>query len=155
MTEQPTPPRILPPHWFLMALLAILAISVLEPDPLNPQFPRVVRWLGLPLIAGGVWLAMAGSRLFARAGTNIVPLTRSTTLVTCGVFRISRNPMYLGMILTLAGTALLAQTLIGWLVVVSFSMLIRQRFVLREEALLRSTFGDAYAAYCSNVRRWI
>ena len=152
MDNLPLPPKMLPPHWFLLALLAIVMLGWLQPD--GPA-PARVRWSGLPLVLAGIAMAMAGSRLFARAGTNIVPLTRSTTLVTHGVFAWSRNPMYLGMFLALSGTALLVQAWAAWLVVIAFVALIRQRFVLREEALLRQTFGEAYADYCRTVRRWI
>lgn len=107
------------------------------------------------MILIGVGVAMAGSRLFASAGTNIIPLTRSSTLVTCGVFRLSRNPMYVGMIAALGGAALLAQSLWAGLIVVLFVVIIRQRFVLREENLLTATFGAQYSAYQHEVRRWI
>lgn len=152
MSDLPAPPRILPPHWFLLALVGIVILGLIVPaDPMPPA----LRLAGLPMIAIGVGLAASGSRLFARAGTNIVPLTRSSTLVTTGVFSRSRNPMYLGMFITLSGAALLAQTWTAWLVVTGFMVLIRQRFVLKEEALLRQTFGEAYLVYCKRVRRWL
>jgi len=118
-------------------------------------FEPWLRWLGLPLVVAGAGVAIAGSRLFARAGTSIIPLSQSSALVTDGVFRYSRNPMYVGMIATLGGAALLVHSLWGWLVVAAFAWLIRRSFVLREEALLRQTFGEAYAQYCGRVRRWL
>lgn len=152
MTAIPAPPRILPPHYFLLALIGIgLTAWLLPTQPL----PAALRWSGLPLILAGLWLAITGSRLFARVGTNIIPLTRSSTLVTQGVFRISRNPMYVGMIGVLGGTTLLTQTVWGGLIVAGFSVLIRQQFVLKEEALLTATFGEEYLTYQRQVRRWI
>jgi protein-S-isoprenylcysteine O-methyltransferase Ste14 len=152
MQPLPPPPKILPPHWFLLVLITMLVLGWFAPDDPVPVWMQLA---AIPLILAGVGLAGAGSRLFARAGTNIVPLTRSTTLVTSGVFSWSRNPMYLGMMLTLSGVALLVKTWLAWLVLISFVVLIRQRFVLKEEALLLQTFGEPYAAYMGRVRRWL
>jgi protein-S-isoprenylcysteine O-methyltransferase Ste14 len=152
MSELPAPPKILPPRWFLLALAGIVILGLTAPaDPL----PVALRFAGVPLIAIGIALAASGSRLFARAGTSIIPLTRSSTLVTTGVFAWSRNPMYLGMFIALSGAALASGTWMAWPVVIAFVVLIRQRFVLKEEALLRQTFGESYAEYCSRVRRWL
>jgi len=152
MSTEFQPPRILPPQWFLLSLAAVAALAWLLPATPHPGW---LRWAGAVLALTGVAFAVAGSQLFARAGTSIIPLTRSSALVTHGVFNLSRNPMYLGMIAVLAGAALVLQCLWSWSVVAGFFLLIRQRFVLREEALLRQTFGAAYVEYCGRVRRWL
>ena len=64
-------------------------------------------------------------RQFAQTKTNIVSLTKSSALVTKGVFRFSRNPMYVGMILTLGGLAVLMGSGFAWLIVMTFSLIIR------------------------------
>jgi protein-S-isoprenylcysteine O-methyltransferase Ste14 len=152
MTTLPTTPRILPPQYFLFSLIGIVLVGIFLPaHPL----PVIVRWTGIPLILAGLGIAIAGSRLFARAGTNIIPLTRSSTLVTSGVFRCSRNPMYLGMTAVLGGTALVMQSLWAGPIVVAFFLLIRQQFVLKEEILLTATFGSSYTDWQKRVRRWI
>ena len=152
MATLPTTPRILPPQYFLFSLIGIGLVGILLPaHPL----PEVVRWTGSPLILAGLGIAIAGSRLFSQAGTNIIPLTKSSTLVTTGVFRFSRNPMYLGMIAVLGGSALLMQSLWAGLIVVAFFLLIRQQFVLKEEILLTATFGSSYTDWQKRVRRWI
>jgi len=152
MQSLPPPPTILPPHWFFLALLTMLVMGWLAPENAAPPW----LWLsGLPLIVMGVVLAAAGSRLFSKAGTNIIPLTRSTTLVTSGVFAWTRNPMYLGMLLALGGVALLTRTWMTWPVLIAFFVLIRQQFIVKEEALLVQTFGEAYNGYCAQVRRWL
>jgi len=147
-----SPPRLLPPHYFLLALLVIFGLGwwgsgSLLPDP----WP----WLGVIPVLAGLWLAIAGARQFARAETNIVPFTESTTLVTDGVFAYTRNPMYLGMVLVLAGAALLTNVAVAWLVVVGFAVFIQQRFIRHEERLMEETFGDEYRAYKARVRRWL
>lgn len=148
----PPPPAILPPHWFFLALLSMLVMGWLAPDDPAPTW----LWLsGLPLIVLGARLAAAALRLFSKAGTNIIPLTRSTTLVTSSVFGWSRNPMYLGMLIALTGVALLTRTWLTWPVLIAFFALIRQRFIVKEEALLAQTFGEACSDYRVRVRRWL
>ncbi len=152
MTTLPMTPKILPPHYFLFALMGIGLTGIFLP---GQTLPVTVRWSGVPLILAGIGLALAGSRLFAKVGTNIVPLTRSSMLVTSGVFSVSRNPMYLGMTVALSGAALLTQSLLAGLIVIAFFLLIRQQFVLKEEILLTATFGSKYTDWQQRVRRWI
>ena len=76
-------------------------------------------------------------------------------LVTGGVFRLSRNPIYLSLLLAAAGLALIWGTLWGWLgVAILFAMLDRL-VIAKEEAYLATRFGAAYEAYKGRVRRWM
>ena len=149
--EAMQPPRILPPHYLVISVLLILGTAALDTAPL---FASPWVYLGLLPMAAGITIAVQGSRQFAAAETNIIPLTESTTLVTDGVFAFSRNPMYLGMMLLLTGLAFIADNGFAWLVVVAFWLIIRFAFIRREERLMADTFGDAYNEYKSNVRRW-
>ena len=147
-----TPPKILPPHYFVLSLMLIVGIGLLEGGSLLPSpWP----YLGAVPIVIGVLIAAQGSRLFAKAGTNIIPFTESSALVTSGVFSFSRNPMYTGMVLALAGTALVMNGLFAWMVVIAFTAIIRVLFIRNEEMLMEQTFGEEYLAYKSSVRRWI
>ena len=152
MTETLTPPRLLPPHYFVLALAAMLAFGYLDGSRVLPGHWHLV---GIAPILAGLVLAARGSRLFARAGTNIVPFTPSSALVTEGVFAISRNPMYAGMVLALTGVALLLNGWLPWLTLLPFVAIIRFYFVANEERLMEATFGDDYLAYKSRVRRWL
>ena len=147
-----TPRRINPPHYFLISLVAMLVLSRL---PGALLLPGRWNWLGLVPIVAGIALAVRASQLFARAGTNIVPLTQSSALVTDGPFARTRNPMYLGMLLALTGLAIVLDSAWPWLVLPVFYAVIRLRFVRHEERLMEATFGDAYRAYRSRVRRFI
>lgn len=147
-----TPPRILPPHYFLLCLALTIAIGLMEGGEILPApWP----WLGLLPIAIGIWMAAQGSRQFAREGTNIIPFSESTVLVTNGVFSFSRNPMYTGMTLALAGTAMILNGWAQWLPVLAFVAAIRALFIPHEEALMEKTFGQAYLDYKTRVRRWL
>jgi len=146
------PPKILPPHYFVFSILLMIGITLVTGGGLlgNP-----LKYLGVVPMVTGVVLAVIASRQFSAAGTNIIPLSQSTALVTDGVFNWMRNPMYTGMTAFLAGLALVLDNLAVWLVVVGFFLLIRQLFVMREEQLMQQTFGDDYQAYRERVRRWL
>lgn len=147
-----TPPKILPPHYFVAALLLMVGIGFTTAGSL---LPAPWHLLGILPLVLGIGLAVWGSRLFANAGTSIIPFTESTALVTGGAFAFTRNPMYSGMILALAGTALLLNNPLCWLVLIPFALIIQFGFVRHEEALMAQTFGQAYLDYKARVRRWL
>ena len=147
-----TPPKILPPHYFVLSLVLMIGLGFLDAgQPLAAPWP----WLGLLPLAAGIWLAVQGSRLFARADTNIIPFSKSNSLVTEGVFAFSRNPMYSGMLLALAGVAVLLNSALAALVIIPFYLVIRYFFIRHEEKLMEATFGDEYMDYRNRVRRWV
>ncbi len=133
-------------------LLMLLLHRVL---PIVDVIDRPLAWLGLIPILAGIGLALWAERLFHAAGTGVLPFSPSTTLVVRGPYLFTRNPMYLAMLLTLAGLGLLLGSLGASLPIPAFFWLIRQRFVLREEAHLKRSFGSAYRAYQGRVRRWL
>jgi protein-S-isoprenylcysteine O-methyltransferase Ste14 len=148
-----TPRRILPPIWLILHLLAQAALHRWLPGPrLLPG-----AWFNLGLLPGflGVTLVLWSAALFLRRGTSIVPFTESSVLLAEGPYRVSRNPIYLGLTLILVGVAAFLGTASPWLPVASFFLILRQCFVLPEEALLRARFGPAYEDYLRRVRRWI
>ena len=75
--------------------------------PGEPVMAAPWYYAGAIVLICGIAVALVASRQFAVVGTNIVPLTRSSSLVTNGAFALTRNPMYIGMVLALIGTALL------------------------------------------------
>lgn len=146
------PPRVLPPHYFALSLLLMGAVDFLAPINIVDHW---VVWFGVVPIILGVCLAAVAARQFSAVDTNIIPLTRSTTLVQTGVFRYSRNPMYLGMLLVLGGLAWLLSNPWALVIPAAFFCIIRWAFIAREEKLLIDTFADGYLAYQQRVRRWI
>ena len=111
--------------------------------------------IGLAPLGLGLALGLAAERQFLRARTAVRPFIPPVALVTDGWFRWSRNPMYLGMILALAGAALLLSGPLALLAAPAYGWWVRRRFIAREERLLEERFGDAYRAYCRRTRRWV
>jgi protein-S-isoprenylcysteine O-methyltransferase Ste14 len=106
-------------------------------------------------IVAGVTLAFTGASLFRRRGTGVVPFSPVTRLVTEGPYRFTRNPMYLGMVVTLAGAAITFGTLSPWLPIPLFAWWINRRFIAQEEVMLEEHFGADYLAFKKRVRRWV
>ena len=109
---------------------------------------------GVPLLAG-IALNLLADRAFKRTGTTVEPFETSSALVTSGVFRITRNPMYLGMVLILAGVALLLGTLSPWFVVPVMAVVFDLVFIRPEEAMLEDVFEEPFREYKKRVRRWL
>jgi protein-S-isoprenylcysteine O-methyltransferase Ste14 len=146
-----TPRKINPPHYFLLALLVMVDLRFAV---VSPALLGVWAWSGILPLMAGLAIVLSAARQFTLAGTNIVPLTPSTALITDGMFAWSRNPMYLGLTVMLVGAALLIDRALPWLVVVAFVITIRLRFIRHEERLMEATFGAEYLAYRQRVRRW-
>jgi protein-S-isoprenylcysteine O-methyltransferase Ste14 len=142
-----------PPLIYLGALGSGFALQALLPET---PVADAVRWpLGVALMLAGGVLARSFFRAFARAGTPVSPYSRPTTLVTCGPYRVTRNPAYVGMALACAGIAVAASAL--WVLVpVALAVAIVDRGVIaREERFLERVFGEEYVRYKLRVRRWL
>jgi protein-S-isoprenylcysteine O-methyltransferase Ste14 len=151
--------RVPPPLILLVcaALMGTLAWAL----PVCAAWPRGAwpfSWgaaLGLAL-AGGA-LALGGMREFRRARTTADPRApaRARTLVTSGVYGLTRNPMYLGLLLALLGWAAYlgnAATLLGPLL---WALWLGRFQIAPEERILRERFGEHYTRYAARVRRWL
>ncbi|OOF41324.1 isoprenylcysteine carboxyl methyltransferase [Rodentibacter trehalosifermentans] len=140
------------------------------PPPLLCFFVGVVMYL-LPsmgqyptfpyLISGFILLSACIGMLslwqFHQHKTTIDPqrLDKSTHLVTSGIFRVSRNPMYLSLLLLLMAWALYLGHFLAWSGVVAFILLMNRFQIAREEIYLERKFGEAYRQYQAKVRRWL
>ena len=114
----------------------------------------MVQLAGGVLLAGGLVIEVVADRAFKRHGTTVKPFAVSSALVTTGVFRLSRNPMYLGMVLVLAGIALLVGSLVALVPAVALAVVLDRRFINVEEKMLAERFGDAWTDYRQRTRRW-
>ncbi|MFO1449557.1 MAG: isoprenylcysteine carboxylmethyltransferase family protein [Opitutaceae bacterium] len=135
------------------ATLWLVAKAVPQADFQLPARPAVA----LILATVGVGTAVAGVVSFRRAKTTVNPLKpdAASSLVTSGIYRLTRNPMYLGMLILLAGWAALWSNTFGFLVVPSFVLYMNRFQILPEERALTTLFASEFATYCARVRRWL
>jgi protein-S-isoprenylcysteine O-methyltransferase Ste14 len=149
--------RVFPPAVPVLTILLGIALQAVWPIQVIAVIPRSARfWLGGLLVAGAVLgLGLWAVVLFRRSGQDENPWKPTPRIVERGPFRITRNPMYLQMVLVCLGVALiLANTWILMLTPIAGWVL--QRFaILPEEAYLERKFGDTYRAYRRRVRRWL
>ena len=144
--------RILPPVWLVIALLLTYVLDRWLPIAEIFSWPWYLA--GAPLIVLGIVMAASSAGAFRRAGTPMIPFERSTTLVIRGWYRVTRNPMYLGMALVLAGTGVLQGSVGALLPLPAFIAVLHFRFILGEERFLEEIFGEEFRAYRLRVRRW-
>src|SRR3954470_14734490 len=145
--------RIIPPIYFFAALLAAVGLHFYF--PIWRVVPSPFNVAGGALVVIGLALAVWAAGLFRAAGTPVRPFERSTSVVTSGPYRFTRNPMYLGMVLVLIGVAVLFGSLAAFVPIPLFVWQIRRKFVLPEETFLEGLFGNEYVQYKARVRRWL
>ena len=145
--------KIMPPTWMLIATIAMLALNFLL--PVAKIIPTLWNLSGLIFLVSGITLNLIADRAFQRVGTTVKPYQESSNLVTSGVFQLSRNPMYLGMVLILIGVAVLLRSLSPLLIVIPFAILIDQIYIRVEEQMLTEKFGTKWQAYKQQTRRWL
>ncbi len=145
--------KIVPPVYMLIALLAMVGLHYAI--PLAQLVAPPVSYLGLAPLFVGITIAATAARMFDRAGTPIRPFERSTKLVTSGLYRYTRNPMYVGLTLILIGVWFLLGTASALLPIAIFIWIIQEGFIRGEERFLDEIFGEEYRGYKTRVRRWI
>jgi protein-S-isoprenylcysteine O-methyltransferase Ste14 len=111
--------------------------------------------LGLALVAAGILLGISAVGLFRRSDTTPEPWTSTTAIVTTGVYRYTRNPMYLGMASIYAGLAVVADSPLALILLPAVLLIIQSQVIAREESYLAAKFGDVYLDYKRRVRRWL
>jgi len=138
----------------LLGVVMWLASSLVAPVEV-PFVPRVA--VALVLASVGLVVGLAGMVSFWRAKTTINPTrpTATSSLVTSGAFRFTRNPMYLSLLLYLLAWAVYLSNALALLFVPVFVLYINQFQIKPEERALSSLFGPEYAAYKGRVRRWL
>lgn len=140
----------------VLAFICLAVMSALDwlwPIARFDDFP--FRYLGILPVGVGLWIGLDAERQFAAIRANLNPFRDPTALVTDGLFRHSRNPMYLGIVIFLAGVALLLGSLSPAIAVGAFLVIVDRCYVAGEERRLARVFGADYAAYQTRTRRWI
>jgi protein-S-isoprenylcysteine O-methyltransferase Ste14 len=147
--------RIPPP---LYALLTAGLMWLLDRYTPHLRFSGML-WIitGWGLTAIGIGLPLTAIIVFIRMRTTINPIhpERAGRLVTSGIFSISRNPMYLGLVFSLSGWAILLGSPICLVLVWAFVSVLTVVQIAPEEIALRKRFGTAYVEYSTQVNRWV
>jgi protein-S-isoprenylcysteine O-methyltransferase Ste14 len=143
-----------PPVWTLIFLLIAAGSSALAGWPRPPGLPIV--WLGVALVILGVALSVTAAGLFRRVGTELNPTSPANAkLVTSGPFRLTRNPMYLSLIVVSLGVAIWIGAWPMFLAPIATFATANWVHIPFEEAKMRRQYGEAYDAYKRRVRRWL
>jgi len=145
--------KVLPPTYLWISIAIMLMLNFLL--PLRKIIPWPWNLLGIFPLACGIALNLIADNAFRTAKTTVKPFEESTALVTSGVFRISRHPMYLGFVLSLIGIAVLLGSLVSFFVIPIFAVLMDRVFIRVEERMLEAKFDQAWFDYEAKVRRWI
>ncbi len=143
-------------QWAVAAAITwVAALMDLDGTPLaGPAFDAI----GVVVALAGLALGVSGGRLFSRASTTIDPHRpdETSSLVTGGVYRFTRNPMYLGLTFIVVGWALFLGSVVGLIVGPGFLLAALTRLQIKpEERVLADKFADEYEAFRRRTRRWL
>ncbi len=155
MHSPPDSPRVLVPPPLLIG--GALLGGLLNDGRLQstPPFEPILLTCGVSLFVAGLSLVAISLGLFRVARTRPEPWQPASTLISTGLYRFTRNPMYLGMLLTYAGTAIALRSPTAGILLVPVFAIMDRIVVAREEAYLERRFGEAFIRYRSQVRRWL
>ncbi|WP_037307936.1 methyltransferase family protein [Ruegeria halocynthiae] len=144
----------IPPVWLVgFALLAWLQARFLPLGlSLDSGFTDLLSGI---LIGGGILLAALAIVEFRRHKTTVIPHETPSAMVQSGIYKRSRNPIYVGDVLILAGLILRFDAVLSLILIPVFVWVLERRFILPEEDRLRRTFRADFARYERKTRRWI
>ena len=145
--------KIHPP--VLMVIHVALAYLAKWTIPVWFTVPGALQNFGFALVVLGFLLGVGAFLEFRKARTTIDPHGSVTSIITSGVYRFTRNPIYLGFVLMLIGLPLNSGTVWGIVLVPVFIYLMNRLVIEREETYLGKKFGEVYTSYKSSVRRWL
>jgi len=148
--------RIPPPLVYVAVFLVGVAIDAVLPTPPIPgELERSRELVGAAILALGVLLGPANALMFLFRGTTLNPVGSPKRLFTGGVYRVSRNPMYLGLLMIYVGVALVQWQLWAFLLVLIPFLVVDRIYIPAEEQRMSEAFGEPYERYSKRVRRWL
>ena len=144
--------KIGPPNLYKTCIILMLMIGVL---PMKPIIGFPWNLLGLPILSFGVYVSLKAKKQFRKSKTPISPNALPTQLHQNGLYRFTRNPMYLGIVIGLIGIALLTTSVINLVFPIIYFFIMDRLFIIKEEANLEKEFGKKILDYKRKTRRWI
>ena len=143
----------MPTTYFIILLLLFIGFHFVF--PLLKFIFSPYNYLGFGLIIFGIIMNLWTDLLFKKKQTTVKPYEMPNFFVTSGPFKLSRHPMYLGMMSILLGVAIFLGSLITFAFPIIFIMIMEKLFIPLEEKNLKNKFGNQYVDYKRRVRRWI
>ncbi|OZB04931.1 MAG: protein-S-isoprenylcysteine methyltransferase [Idiomarina sp. 34-48-12] len=145
----------IPPVVVVLVIAGLMALTS-RLLPMDSWHFTDAKALAFALVTAGAFIAVAGVIAFRQAKTTANPMNpnASSRLVSNGIYRFTRNPMYLGFLLALAGWGVWLANLpaLFWLII--YILYINQFQIIPEERILEEKFGEEFRAYRKQVRRW-
>ena len=145
--------KIIPPLVYLAGIVIGFLATLWVPTSVVPN--SVARTVGGILIFCGAVLAGSAISKFKDVGTTVRPDRATSTLVITGPYKITRNPMYLGLALVYLGITIAGQSVWALILLPVVLTVIQRRAIEPEEAFLEKRFGANYISYKEKVRRWL
>ncbi|GAB3287076.1 methyltransferase family protein [Pseudidiomarina andamanensis] len=145
----------IPPVVVVLVIAGLMAFTA-KLIPMEPWHFTDAKALAFALVTAGSFIAVAGVVAFRQAKTTANPMNpnASSALVASGIYRFTRNPMYLGFLLALAGWGVWLASLPALLWLVVYILFINRYQIIPEERILEEKFGDEFIFYRKKVRRW-
>ncbi|WP_423602249.1 methyltransferase family protein [Sphingomonas sp. MS122] len=156
-TKRDIPGVIAPPPLIYLGFLILgLVLEFLVVRTQGLDMPPALRWTVVPVFAlAGLAAITAAALRFRRAGTSAPPWRPATAFVAQGIYRFTRNPMYLGMTLIYCAIGVAADAPVVFWMLIPLAVTIHYGVVLREERYMAGKFGEPYIDYANRVPRWL
>ncbi len=145
--------KLIPPFLFLICILFMVAIRNLI--VIKEIIPNPIKYAGIALIIIGILITIIVRKGFEKIDTEIHTFKKPRKLVTNGLFKFSRNPIYLGFTISLIGVWILLGTILPVIGILIFIVVTNNYYIPYEEQIMGKVFGNEYKKYKSKVRRWI
>ncbi len=145
--------KIIPDSYFIILLLLSILVHSIFPIVNIVLYPYTL--IGIILIITGILLTLKTNFILLKKKTSIKPFETPGAFITSGPFKLSRNPIYLGMTIALFGVETVLGSLSPYIFPVIFVIIINRLIIPVEEKDLENKFGEKYLDYKTKVRRWI
>jgi protein-S-isoprenylcysteine O-methyltransferase Ste14 len=145
--------KIYPPTQLLLMIIFQVILGFLA--PLKKIVTAPSNYSGIIFIVFGIAINLWADAIFKKQNTAVKPDEKPSRLIESGPFRISRHPMYLGMIVILLGIAILMGSLSAFIFPIIFFLIMQFKYIPQEEKIMENEFGKAYLDYKKKARKWI
>ena len=142
----------MPPVIILIAILFQIALHKLL--PIMIIFEKMY-WIGIVMGFLGFFIFTGSALLFRINKTTMIPFQDPSFLITNGIYKYTRNPMYLGMLFVQFGIAIYFGSISPFIIPFLFIPIMNSRIIQHEEVILEKQFGESYIIFKNSVRRWI